>query len=302
MAGGYLSLMKVAIIGPVCKDETVIGSRHIEHIGGIVYYTGKALHSLGIDVTLFASHSKEDIAWAEENLKGLKVKHIDAEGTLYIWHAYADDNPNHRMLNRTTYYNNEITMKKLDDMGGFDIIILAPLFHDNTPPELFKELSKTGAKIVHGNFGMFTYVENKEHIQKNPENLLEVLPFIDSLFLDDKETMFVAGKDTVEQAADYLLSKGLKNLIVTLGSEGSIIFSDNNVVKIPAFRPKELVDPTGAGDTYLAGFIKAKELFDNQLEQGKFAAMTATMGIEKVGAFDETAEHVLARLKDVPVR
>lgn len=289
--------MKVALIGPICKDETIIGNKKIKHIGGIVYYTGKALHSLGIDVTLFASHAKKDTKWVNDNLEGIKINHIYSKGTLLICHEYDKKNPNSR-TNNTIYYNNTIFLEKLNkDMVEFDYIILAPLFHDNTPPNLFKELAKnTKAKLIHGNFGMFTYVENKEHVWKNPENIIEVLPYLDYLFLDDKETMFVSGKNNIDEAANFFLTKGLKNMIVTLGNNGSIIYSKKYKHMIKAFPPKRLADPTGAGDTYLAGFIKAKELFDSPIKQAEFAAMTATISIEKVGAFDKDTKYILKRI------
>ena len=53
----------------------------------------------------------------------------------------------------------------------------------------------------------------------------------------------------------------VKEIIVTNGSKGSTIFINNEVYNIPAYPTNNLIDPTGAGDTYLAGYMTAVSLF-----------------------------------------
>jgi len=83
---------------------------------------------------------------------------------------------------------------------------------------------------------------------------------------------------------------------ITNGSQGSRVFFEGREYSIPAFPPQQLVDPTGAGDCYLAGFLYAQSLFDSPEEQGRFAAMVATMALERKGPFDRTAQEVIQRL------
>ena len=54
--------MKVAVIGPICKDEVVIKGKTYSQLGGVTYYTGHALASLGVDTTIIGSfgHEKQD--------------------------------------------------------------------------------------------------------------------------------------------------------------------------------------------------------------------------------------------------
>jgi adenosine kinase len=51
------------------------------------------------------------------------------------------------------------------------------------------------------------------------------------------------------------LAKLVKGLIVTKGSEGSVIYSDGQQIDIPTVKPEQLVDPTGCGDAYRAGLL-----------------------------------------------
>jgi sugar/nucleoside kinase (ribokinase family) len=59
-----------------------------------------------------------------------------------------------------------------------------------------------------------------------------------------------------------------------------------------------LGDPKGVGDACLAASIRSLELFDTVEERGAFAAMVATISIEKHGAFDASLDDVLHRLGD----
>ena len=62
---------------------------------------------------------------------------------------------------------------------------------------------------------------------------------------------------SIEENVKYLLDKGVNNLIVTLGSEGSLFINKKETIKIPAYKVKA-VDTTGAGDCYngfFTGFL-----------------------------------------------
>ena len=72
-------------------------------------------------------------------------------------------------------------------------------------------------------------------------------------------------------------------LITTLGEEGSLISQDGKEWRIPAAKPKKIVDPTGAGDAYRAGFV-AGYVKDLPLEVcGRMGAVCAAYTVEKYG-------------------
>lgn len=288
--------MKIAVLGPVAKDCIKIDNNLSMQIGGIPYYVAVALKSLGIDkVKPYVTCGSEDKAWVQENFVGLNVECLPAERTLESNLEYLSENPDVRKNIIKCYLNTiEPSSSLLKELEEFDYIIFGPLFHDNIPFELFIRLKHKN--LVLGNFGMFTYGETGKFVQKNPENLIKVLPYLKYLFLDRGEAEFVSGKDNVNDAARYLQAHGLANIVITEGSKGSHLFLSSSYYKIPAFLPNQIADPTGAGDTYLAAFIRAFELFDNPVEQGRFAAMVATMSLEKKGAFKHNVKDVLVRL------
>jgi len=291
--------MKIAVLGPIAKDYITIDDKEFVHIGSPVYYIGTALKNLGVeDIDAYANYGKEDRTWVEENLKEINIHHFFAEKTLHGNLVYSSDNPDVRT--HTLFdYNNAIepTGELLAELEKFDYIIFGPLLSHHIPFEFYEKLKHKN--LVYGNFGAFAYLEDGKKIYKNPEKLIKVLPFIDYLFLDNNEAMFVSGKNSVEAAGKFLIGHGLKNAAITEASKGSHLFIGKNYYKIPAFAPKKVVDVTGAGDTYLAAYVRAIELFDSPEQRGRFAAMVASMSLEKEGAFNRNLEEVMERLRHV---
>lgn len=290
--------MKIAVLGPIAKDFVTIDGRLSFKMGGIPYYTAVALKNLGVkDVAAFVTAGKADKKFIMRNFSGIKVKILPAAKTLESYIEYQSKNPDKRKSIINCYPNTiKPTANLLKKLNKFDYIILGPLFHDNIPYDLFYKLRHNN--LIHGNFGMFTYGEGGRFVKKNPKNLVRVLPFLKYLFLDKGEAEFVSSRKGVKKAAEFFRKHGLLNFIITEGSKGSHIFIGKSYYKIPAFKPKKLVDATGAGDTYLASFIRAIELFNNPRQRGRFAAMAATMSLEGKGALNSSLNSVFKRLSE----
>ncbi len=288
--------MRVAILGPVCKDYIKIDDKTKLQIGGIPYYTAHVFNKLNAEAVLFLTYAVKDDSWIRDNFKNISIVHIPVENTLEFSRTYFSKNPDVCTSIKIKYSPNIINPDKkiIEQLQDFDYIIFAPLFHDNIPKNFFNVLKDKN--LVLGNFGMFTYAENNKFVQKNPENLIKVLSYLDYLFLDENEAKFVSKKDNIQKSACYLQKKGVENVIITNGSKGSYLFIGDKEYKIPAYLPKKIGDPTGAGDTYMAAFIRSLELFDNPEKQGKFAAMAATLSIEQRGAFNKSLEDIYNRL------
>ncbi|HRY82461.1 MAG TPA: PfkB family carbohydrate kinase [Candidatus Moranbacteria bacterium] len=289
--------MKIAILGPVCKDYIKVDNETKAQIGSIVYYTGVALKNLGVQVTAFATFNEKDNDWIVKHFEGVQVRHISDDRTLEVQHKLSRANPDVRINKIKVCAKGVIKpdSKLISELDNFDVIILAPLLDTNIPFELVEKLKHK--KIVYGNFGIFTACENGNWVAKYPEKLIQILPYLQYVFLDVNEAVFVSDKKDIYEIASFFHKKGLKNLILTEGSKGSHVFSGEKYYKIPAFSPNKLIDPTGAGDNYVAGFIKALDLFDDPEKQGRFAAMVATISLEKRGTFDLATKDVLERLK-----
>jgi len=76
-------------------------------------------------------------------------------------------------------------------------------------------------------------------------------------------------------------------LVVTYGAKGSVIYNGSKSIKIKANKPKRIIDPTGAGDAYRAGFIKGLINGWDLKKCGELAAQIAKYPVEHYG----TQEH-----------
>lgn len=130
--------------------------------------------------------------------------------------------------------------------------------------------------------------ENEDAAIKGMRSVLEYADFIK---ISDEETLLVTGKEKPEDAAAVLLEKGIDVVCVTLGSEGAQIFNKEGSVKIASV-PCEVVDTTGAGDSFTGGFLSRMtkdnktpgELTLKEIEEyGNFASKVAAFCIGKRG-------------------
>ncbi len=105
------------------------------------------------------------------------------------------------------------------------------------------------------------------------------------LMLNDYELALVQEKTGFTK--EKILNR-VKILVVTLGEKGSIIQTKDSrlkiqEIKIPIVKPKAVVDPTGAGDAYRAGFIYGLVQGWPLEKIGKFGALLAAYTVEKTG-------------------
>jgi len=92
-------------------------------------------------------------------------------------------------------------------------------------------------------------------INHKRDSLLKTLSMIDILVINDAETKQLAGESNLICAARRVLSWGPKTLVVKRGEYGALMFKAKSVFGAPAFPIEEVVDPTGAGDSFAGGFM-----------------------------------------------
>lgn len=292
--------MNVAVLGPICKDRVIIDNQYSDQPGGVPYYTGSALESLGVDVTIFASCSNDD-SYLLNLINAKKINHIPTTDTINFINKYADHNLDQR--HQKAVYQSDLVRNNAvlsNNFSKFDYVVLGTLLQENLSEEFMKVLYSNNTKTFLTGQGLISTINNKaEVIKKIPENIQPILSSLDYLLADKQELLFLSNSDDLSSAVEILQDQGVKNFLVTDGKQGSHLFINEEIFTILAYPPTKTVDPTGAGDSYLAGFIKAQELFSDTLQQGQFAAMTATMAIEEKGPFNKSTEEVLKRLERV---
>jgi sugar/nucleoside kinase (ribokinase family) len=82
----------------------------------------------------------------------------------------------------------------------------------------------------------------------------DILPHVNVFLPNEKELMFLSGTDSLEKAID-IIRKYTDVLAIKRGNQGSMVCYGDELVSLPAFLNKNVVDAIGAGDSFNAGFI-----------------------------------------------
>jgi len=99
-------------------------------------------------------------------------------------------------------------------------------------------------------------------ISGKPRELAETLKLIDVLLINDGEARMLSGDSSLPRAANKVLARGPRGLVVKHGEYGATIFFREGAFGIgthpfraPALPIEEVRDPTGAGDSFAGGFM-----------------------------------------------
>jgi sugar/nucleoside kinase (ribokinase family) len=119
-------------------------------------------------------------------------------------------------------------------------------------------------------------------------DLKKVISRVDILTINDAETRQLSGEHSLVKGAQKILAMGPKYLVVKKGEHGALLFSKDRVFFAPALPLEDIVDPTGAGDTFAGGFIgylarSGDHSFDNLKRAIIVGSTLASFCCEKFG-------------------
>jgi sugar/nucleoside kinase (ribokinase family) len=252
--------MAITVVGSVAYDsiETPAGRRE-RCLGGAATHFALAA-SFFTDVRVIAVVG-EDFGAEQEavfHARGIDIKGIErAPGKSFFWEGSYLDN-----LNEAKTHNTELNVfasfepKIPDAYRDSEFLFLA-----NIDPVLQRRVREAmpHVKLVAGDTMNYW-------IKDHREALLEVLKGLDVLLINDTETKMLAGNKNLVQAARGVLEMGPHTLVVKHGEYGATAFFSarsfrhhgeiaEHVFRAPALPLEEVVDPTGAGDSFAGGFF-----------------------------------------------
>lgn len=110
--------------------------------------------------------------------------------------------------------------------------------------------------------------------------LNKVVSNTDVLFMDEGEARDYAQEGNLVTAARGIMAKGPRAVVIKRGEHGVLVFSGESIFSAPAFPLDQVVDPTGAGDTFAAGFIGYIAATGDKTPQGyrRAAILGSVMG------------------------
>ncbi len=292
----------VCVIGHVTKDVIRLNGRigH-EMPGGVVHYAGIAFQALGLDAAVVTKAAKEDADTVLRQIRELGVKTYchPSEVTTVFENIYSGNGYDFRRQK----VRSVATAFHPRDLGEVRAraFHLGPLTSAEMSVEFLKAVSERGSIVFLDVQGFVRKIEEREVRLVDWPDKWEGLAYVDILKANPEEAWILSGEQHPERAARALANVGPKEIIVTLGSRGSLIVAEGRLYRVPAFAPRTVADPTGCGDSYSAGYIFHRGQSDDIEAAGRFAAALATLKLERKGPFIGNVREVRARLRDAEI-
>lgn len=241
-------------LGKLNKKTGFIGSVGEDFEGKMVI---DSLNSVGVDT----SHIK-----IKPRIRtGLVIGIVDALGerSLYITPG----------ANNTLEFN-DVNMSIILDSDFFHITSFVDESQLNVQKKIVESLDEN-TKL--------SFSPGSLYAKKGYEVLSSIITKTHLLFLNEVEVNILTGFDSYQKASQFLLDKGCKIVVVTLGEKGCYIADGSIAEQIDAVKC-EVVDTTGAGDAFCAGFLYSLSLGDELTQCGKIGNFVASKCISKIGA------------------
>ncbi len=241
--------MSIVVVGSVAYDTVeTLTSRRENALGGAATFFSVAARFFA-PVSIVAVIGRDFKAEHERMLseRGIDLRGLERrEGKTFHWHGRYHEDMNKRdtislALNVFDGFNPTL----LPDQQRCDYLFLA-----NISPELqYRVLSQVKSPKLVAADTMDFWIQNAR------PHLTRLLERLDILTVNDDEARMLSGEHNLVKAGRAILKMGPKSLLVKRGEYGVLQFSKEGMFAVPAYPLEEVVDPTGAGDTFAGGLM-----------------------------------------------
>ena len=281
----------ICCIGHITKDKIITPRQTVYMAGGTSFYFSYAFSHLPQNVSfqLVTKLGEGEMKSVEDMRQaGIDVQVYPSSLSVYFENKYGE-NQNDR-TQRVLERADPFTVDEMREVNA-GVYHLGSLLSDDFSTEVVKYLSTKGRISIDAQ-GYLREVRGEKVYPIDWAEKREILAHTDIIKVNEHEMEVITGLTDPRAAAKCLAEWGVKEVCVTLGSEGSIILAEGKFYDIPAYEPKEIVDATGCGDTYSAGYLWCRAQGMGFEESGKFAAAMCTLKLEHSGPFDGSIDDV----------
>lgn len=176
------------------------------------------------------------------DMRGLVTK----EGNTFHYDSSYDYDLSHRTTNKT----------ELNVAANFDPV-LPPGYP--SPKHLYLANNDPAQNVqLLSNFlsPTMTMCDTMEYwIRNRRDEVIDMMSSVDGVVINDEEARLLCGSSNLIKCARTILSFGTEFVIIKKGEHGSLFLRDNIIFPTPGYPLEEVVDPTGAGDSFAGGFL-----------------------------------------------
>ena len=242
--------MTVTVVGSIAFDavETLHGTRPRLLGGSAVHFS---LASSFFAETRVVGPVGDDFGEAEyEVLRSRGVITDDIEhvpgGRTFFWAGRYERDVNIRHTIQTDLNVFEHFRPKLSDASqAAETVFLA-----NIQPDLQREVRE---QCTHARFTALDTMNMWIEVARS--SLLRTVSMVDCLVVNDGELKQLTDEPNLVRAARAVLEMGPRVVVAKQGEYGAAMYTRDGVFGLPAYPTADVVDPTGAGDTFAGGFV-----------------------------------------------
>lgn len=294
--------MSLIVVGTVAFDKIITPFGQSDKVvGGAATYIGLAASYLTEGINLVSVIGDD---FPAEFLDRLRKKNINTDGLKVLEGRksfYWEGKYHYDMNTRDTLDT------QLNVLADFDPIL----------PESYKNCDF----LMLGNLDPRVQLRVMEQIPKRPklvvldtmnfwmdsalDLLLKTISKVDVLTINDEEARQLSGEYSLVKAAKKILEMGPKYIVIKKGENGALLMDKTRMFFAPALPLENVMDPTGAGDTFAGGFIgylaAARDLsFDNMKRAVIMGSALASFTVERFGTeriLELTRKEIRERVK-----
>ncbi len=175
-------------------------------------------------------------------------------------------------------YTTKLEISDLDE----SYIAEAKLLHTTI---IHPELTKKAIEIAKKHDVKVSIDLEPQIAQRGWKVLKQIILEADILILNKEGANLITKCNTPKKAAESLIKKGIPIVVITLGSEGALVATKELQKRIPCFKVDNIIDTTGAGDTFNGALSVAYWIKKINLEKSIiYANAAAALKIQKLGA------------------
>ena len=296
--------MSLLVVGTVAFDaiETPFGKTE-KIVGGAATYICMSTSFFSRNINLVSVVGDD---FPENEIKKLNKKGINTSGLqikkgekTFFWSGKYHNNMN----SRDTIETQLNVLEKFDPIVPNEFKNSEYLMLGNLMPSVQKrvldQMNKRPKLIVLDTMNFWM-----DHFMKD---LKKALKNVDVLTINDEEARQLSEEYSLMKASRKILEMGPKYLIIKKGEHGAFLLDKNNVFFAPDLPSEEVLDPTGAGDSFAGGFIgyiaKTKDIsFENMKRAVLYGTVMASFTVEKFGTENlsmTTEDEIEIRLKSL---
>ncbi len=278
----------VCVVGSFSLDSIVVPGRDkpFHNLGGATTYTSfavKTLEGAASVVSRVGEDFPEAYLWwlNEECINVSAVKRYPQETTTHFDLAYNKD-----FSERTLKLTCKGTPLQLDDVPSdlrASAIHVAPIANE-IGYETVERLKACCDVLSLDPQGFLRSFDENGNVTQSLQADTRILSLINICKASQDEIFALTGKSELKPAIRALHDFGIATVIVTMGAKGSLLSVEGAHFKVPACQSSVLVDPTGAGDVFIGGFLTEYLKGKESLWCASVGSAAASMVVEGIGS------------------